>query len=135
MIVAATLTLVGLLGAVFLWAQLRGSSAARSGSSMSQFVDTVQLEIAEEKAGTLGRTGQRLQAAVELLREHERSRSGSAHYTDAKRERLLWDVAERAESFVVQREACGLRDARQALAFYGVPREATRRIGAKRPKH
>jgi hypothetical protein len=98
---------------------------------MSQFVDTVQLEIAEEKAGTLGRTGQRLQAAVELFREHERSRtSGDRH----AREWLLSNLAERAEAFIVQREACGVRDSRHALAFYGVPREAIARIGAKRPK-
>jgi hypothetical protein len=101
---------------------------------MTKFVDTVQLEIAEEKAGTLGRTGQRLQAAVERLREHERSRTRGDRQTDANRERLLWELAERAESFIVQREACGLRDNRHALAFYGVPREAAARIGAKRPQ-
>ena len=97
-----------------------------------QFVDTVRREIAEEKAGTLGRTGLRLQAAVESFRDHERSRTAEA---DATHERLLWDLAERAESLVVQREACGLRDSRDALTFYGVPREAAARIGAKRPKH
>jgi hypothetical protein len=102
---------------------------------MTKLVDTLQREIAEEKAGTLGRTGQRLQAAVESFRDHERSRRPEAARTEAKRERLLWDLAERAESFVVQREACGLRDSRDALEFYGVPREATARIGAKRPKH
>jgi hypothetical protein len=101
---------------------------------MTNFVDTVQLEIAEETAGTLGRTGQRLQAAVERLREHERSRTGGDRHADATREQLLWDLAERAESFIVQREACGLRDSRHALAFYEVPREAMARIGAKRPK-
>ena len=100
---------------------------------MSKFVDTVQLEIAEEKAGTLGRTGQRLQAAVESLRSHERSQPPEAARADAQRERLLWDLAERAECFVVQREACGLRDSRDALQHYGVPHEATARIGAKRP--
>jgi hypothetical protein len=99
------------------------------------FVDTVQREIAEEKAGTLGRTGQRLEAAVASFREHEGHRTIDAALAHATRERLLWEVAERAESFVVQREACGLRDSRDALAFYGVPREAAARIGAKRPQH
>ena len=53
---------------------------------------------------------------------------------DAKRERLLWDLAERVEAFVVQREACGLRDSRHVLKFYDIPREAIARVGARRPK-
>lgn len=102
---------------------------------MNKQVANVQREIAEEKAGTLGRTGQRLQAAIDLLREHERSHSPADQLAAARRERLLWDLAERVESLIVQREACGLRDAHHVLAFYGVPHEATARVGAKRPKH
>lgn len=101
---------------------------------MSKGVDSVQKEIAEEQAGTLGRTGQRLQAAVEQFREHERHQLPDDRVAAARRERLLWDLAERAESLIVQREACGLRDAHHVLAFYGVPREAAARVGAKRPK-
>src|SRR5688572_27548524 len=97
-----------------------------------QFVDTVQQEIAEEKAGALGRTGQRLQEALEQFREHER-RAAAQRQSQARRERLLWDLAERVESLIVQREACGLRDARYVLAFYGVPNEAVARVGARRP--
>jgi hypothetical protein len=92
------------------------------------FVDVVQYEISEEKAGALGRAGRRLQAAIERFREHQASSHAHSH-----RESLLWDLVERVESFVVQREACGLRDSRHALAFYGVPREAIARIGARRP--
>jgi hypothetical protein len=92
-----------------------------------QFVDTVQLEIAEDQAGALGRTGRRLQEALEQFREHER------RHSHATRERLLWDLAERVESLLVQREACGLRDSRYVLAFYGVPHEAVARVGARRP--
>jgi hypothetical protein len=50
-----------------------------------------------------------------------------------KREQLHWELAERTESLNEQREACGLRDARYVLAFYGVPHEAIVRVGAKRP--
>jgi hypothetical protein len=96
-----------------------------------QFVDTVQHEVAEEKADSLGRAGRRLQQAIEAFREHEqRTATGLQR---AKRERLLWELAERVESFVVQREACGLRDSRYVLAFYGVPHEAIVRIGSRRP--
>jgi hypothetical protein len=96
------------------------------------FVDTVQHEIAEERAGALGRTGRRLQQALELYREHAQ-RAPAEPQTRALRERLLWDLAERVESLIVQREACGLRDARYILAFYGVPQEAVSRVGARRP--
>jgi len=96
------------------------------------FVDTVQNEIAEEKADALGRAGNRLQHALERLRELEQRRA-NPEQTRVKRERLLWDLAERVEALIVQREACGLRDSRYVLAFYGVPKEAVARVGAKRP--
>jgi hypothetical protein len=96
------------------------------------FVDTVQQEIAEEKADALARAGERLQQALERFRELER-RTASHEDIRVKRERLLWDLAERVEALIVQREACGLRDARYVLGFYGVPKEAVARIGAKRP--
>lgn len=97
---------------------------------IQQFVDTVQHEIAEEKADALGRAGRRLQHALERFRELERS--ARQEQTLAKREQLLWELAERIESLIVQREACGLRDSRYVLAFYGVPSEAVARVGAKR---
>ena len=101
---------------------------------MSQrFVDTVQHEIAEEKAGALGRTGQRLQQALELFRELEQRTADQAQ-TRAHRERLLWELADRVESLLVQREACGLRDSRHVLKHYDIPREAIARVGARRPK-
>ena len=98
---------------------------------IQQFVDTVQQEIAEEKADALGRTGRRLQHALERFRELER-RPAQREQTLVKREQLLWELAERVESLIVQREACGLRDSRYVLAFYGVPSEAVVRVGAKR---
>jgi hypothetical protein len=96
------------------------------------FVEAFQHEVAQEKAEVLGRTGMRLERAVEQLRAHDRGRSGSR--ATAQRERLLWDLAERVEAFVVQREACGLRDTRYLLEFYDVPREVMARIGARRPE-
>jgi hypothetical protein len=102
-------------------------------SPMSQyFIDTVQHEVAEEKADALGRAGRRLQHALEAFRELEQ-RSPSQEQARVKREHLLWELAERVESLIVQREACGLRDWRDVLAFYGVPGEAVVRVGAKRP--
>ncbi|HEX7237710.1 MAG TPA: DUF6665 family protein [Gammaproteobacteria bacterium] len=96
-----------------------------------RFVDVLKHEIAEEKAGALGRCGRRLEDALASFRTYA---AGGASRADAKRERLLWDLAERVEAFVVTREACGLRDSRHVLKHYDVPREAIARVGARRPK-
>jgi hypothetical protein len=95
-----------------------------------QFVDALKHELAEEMAGALGRCARLLERALERFRSYE---SAGRPESDSKRERLLWDLAERVEAFVVQREACGLRDSRHALKFYDVPREAIARVGARRP--
>ncbi len=96
-----------------------------------RFVDVLKHEVAEEQAGALGRSGRRLEHALDLFRDYEAT--GAAR-GGTKRERLLWELAERVEAFVIQREACGLRDSRQVLRFYDVPREAIARVGARRPK-
>jgi hypothetical protein len=98
-----------------------------------RFVDVLQHELAEEKAGALGRAGRRLEHAIEQFRDFERNSPSGRPQTEAKRERLLWSLAERVEAFIVQREACGLRDSRHVLKLYGVPREAIARVGARRP--
>ncbi len=111
-----------------------GDSSIPFRAMTDQFVDVVQNEIAEEKAGALGRSGRRLEEALEQFREYEHAR-GHASRADAKRETLLWGLAERVEAFVVHREACGLTDSRHVLTFYGVPREALARVGIRRPRH
>ena len=93
--------------------------------------DPLQHEIAEEKAAGLGRTERRLVAALATYRRH---RAGDADLTAARRDHVVWDLVESLTSFVVQREACGLRDARHVFDFYGVPREAVARIGIRRPQ-
>jgi len=90
-----------------------------------RFVDVLKHEVAEEKAGALGRSGRLLELALERYRNHDAR--------DAQRERLLWDLIERVEAFVIHREACGLRDSRSVLKFYDVPREAIAHVGARRP--
>src|SRR5688500_8846967 len=98
-----------------------------------RFVDVLKHEVAEEKASGLGRAGRRLEHALDRFRNYEQASARSELRADAKRERLLWDLVERVESFVIQREACGLRDSRHVLKLYEVPREAVARLGAKRP--
>lgn len=82
-------------------------------------------EIAAEKAEGFVRTERRLLAALEAYRTHERH-TGIG-------ERAVWDLVEAVTALVVQREACGLRDAQQLLQFYAVPREVVARIGIRRP--
>ena len=94
-----------------------------------RFVDVLRHEIAEEKAGALGRCGRLLEHALGLFQGHE---TRSDLRADAKRERLLWDLAERVEALVVQREACGLRDSRHVLELYDIPREVIARVGVRR---
>ena len=98
-----------------------------------KFVDVLKQEVAEEKAGALGRCGRLLEHALERYRSYDRGEARRQEAADAKRERLLWDLVERVEALVVQREACGLRDSRHVLHFYDVPREAIARVGARRP--
>jgi hypothetical protein len=98
-----------------------------------KFVDVLEQEVAEEKAGALGRCGRLLEHALERYRSHDSGEARRHEAADAKRERLLWELVERVEAFVVHREACGLRDSRQVLRFYGVPSEAIARVGARRP--
>ena len=96
------------------------------------FAEAFDHEVAEEKAEALGRAGKRLEQAVAELRAHDRGNSDSR--SAAKRQRLLWNLAERVEAFAVQREAFGLRDTRYVLDYYDIPDEVVARVGAKRPE-
>jgi hypothetical protein len=82
-------------------------------------MEAIQREIMEEKVGTLARTERRLLDALVAYREQS--------HQDA-----LWDAVEAVTAFVVQREACGLRDAKHVFRSYDVPREIVARIGVRR---
>jgi hypothetical protein len=92
-------------------------------------------EIAQEQAAALGRLGRALEAALAALSEHD---GQQAQYGDrqlrepasAMRERLLREAANALWCFVVQREACGLRDQRAIMREYRVPIEVQNRMGA-----
>jgi hypothetical protein len=94
--------------------------------------DPIQHEIAEEKAAGLGRAEKRLVAALEAFRRHPTGVEN--RMAAARRERVVWELVESLTSFVVQREACGLRDARHVFDVYDVPREAVARMGIRRPR-
>jgi hypothetical protein len=103
-----------------------GAGAGRDGW------DVLQYELVQEKAANVARMGRRLEDALEALRAFDRARpmgaAPSAGET-AARERLVARAGEALWYFVVQREACGLRDAESVARQMDVPREVRLRMG------
>jgi hypothetical protein len=89
-------------------------------------------EIAREKASALGRLGRRLEAALAALAVFDAQADAEVIGSSERRERRDALVAAAGEvlwSFIVQREACGLRDSARAMRDYGVPAEVRLRMG------
>jgi hypothetical protein len=93
----------------------------------SAFMTALAKEIAEEKAQGLGRAGRVLAAALERYQLAAET-SVERHERDAH----FWELAAAVTSFVIQREACGLRDTDRVLKQYGIPAEVVARLGARR---
>jgi hypothetical protein len=91
-------------------------------------------EIAQEQAAALGRLGRALEAAIAALAEHDGRqgcRDGGFEQPAAStaRARLLQEASNALWCFVVQREACGLRDQRAIMRDYRVPADVQNRMG------
>jgi hypothetical protein len=89
-------------------------------------VAALDYEIAQERASALGRLGRALETALAALSDYD-NRSGER---DAARAQLVQEASDALWYFMVQREACGLRDPRPVLRHYGVPTEVYARMGA-----
>jgi hypothetical protein len=98
----------------------------RASSSSSPRVAALDYEIVQEQVATLGRLGRKLEAALAALAKYERTHGER----DATRAKLIADASEALWCFVVQREACGLRDPRPVIRDYRVPAEVHNRMGA-----
>lgn len=83
-------------------------------------------EIAQERASALGRLGRALETSLAALSDYDNSRSER----DAVRAQLVQDASDALWCFMVQREACGLRDPRPVIRDYGVPADVYARMGA-----
>jgi len=94
------------------------SSQLRSGYA------TLEYEIAQEKASTLGRLGRELEAALTALAACPRT----AHSDQKIRNRLVEQAGHALWHFVVQREACGLNSIAYVMQVYGVPGEVYARM-------
>ncbi|MDI9849388.1 hypothetical protein QM467_15120 [Rhodoblastus sp. 17X3] len=94
-------------------------------------IDVLNYEIAQEKAFALGRMGRALEEALAKLREFDAAhpRSGAPASKQARRI-LVTEAGQALWMFVVQREACGLRDSRAIMCDYDVPGEVQQCMGA-----
>jgi hypothetical protein len=94
-------------------------------------LDLIDTEIVAEQASALGRLGRALEAALQALRDFDAALAAP----DKKRRAVL--VAEAGYAlwmFVVQREACGLRDSRAVMRDYAVPADVQARMGLPPPQ-
>jgi hypothetical protein len=94
-------------------------------------IDVLNYEIVQEQAAALGRLGRGLEAALKDLREfdatHARSEDSSAERQ--ARRTLVTAAGHALWMFVVQREACGLRESRSVMRDYQVPAEVQGQMG------
>jgi hypothetical protein len=89
-------------------------------------VDILDYEIAQEQAVALGRLGRALEATLAKLREFD---AGTPASVLQERRTLVMEAGHALWMFVVQREACGLRDSRVVMRDYKVPGEVQRCMG------
>jgi len=94
-------------------------------------VDVLDYEIAQDTAAALGRMGRALEQALAELREFDADhpRSDAAASAQKERRTLVTEAGHALWMFVVQREACGLRDSRTVMRDYNVPGEVQRCMG------
>jgi uncharacterized protein YcaQ len=93
-------------------------------------------EFLQEKASALGRLGSALERTLAALRRFDAAHAharGEAHARDMRRV-LVAEAGHALWLFIVQREACGLRDARQVMRDYRVPAEVFAGMGAYPPQ-
>ena len=93
-------------------------------------------EIVQEQAAALGRMGRALEAALAKLRQFDAAHPRAGAPAEAKQARrtLVMEAGHALWMFVVQREACGLRDIRTVIRDYDVPGEVQRQMGAGRAR-
>jgi plasmid stabilization system protein ParE len=96
----------------------------------ASITDALDYEIAQEQASALGRAGRALEAALAALNEHDRDGRNAAE----TRRTLVADAGDALWRFIIQRECCGLRDARSVMRDYRVPQEVQNRMGVFRPR-
>ena len=111
---------------------LRPPRSPSSTGKLNKPTDALDYEIAREMAGALGRLGHALERALRALAEFDAAQASGPILTAQAREERRKLTAQAGHAlwlFMVQREACGLRDTRQVLRDYSVPPEVRDRMG------
>jgi len=103
-------------------------------SSSTPHLVALDYEIAQERASALGRLGRALETALAALSAYEGPQGESDAAPSVVRARLVQDASEALWCYMVQREACGLRDPRPVIRDYRVPAEVYARMGAFGPR-
>jgi hypothetical protein len=83
--------------------------------------DGFNQELMAERAASLGRAGRAVEEALARLKD-----AGAS-----ERDALLKTAAGAVWTYFVQREACGLRDQKEVIAHYAIPRAVLARLGAR----
>jgi len=100
-------------------------------------VDVLNYEIVQEQASALGRLGRALEQALRALHEFDVAHAGAteSRLPTEKRRRaaLVGEAGHALWMFVVQREACGLRESRGLMRDYQVPAEVQEQMGVFPP--
>jgi hypothetical protein len=102
------------------------------GNARAAQVVALDYEIVQEQASALGRLGRALEAALGALASHDGDHAPPTSGSEtgrATRARLVQEAGEALWYFIVQREACGLRDPRPVIREYRVPAEVYARMG------
>ncbi|AUC99396.1 DUF6665 family protein [Bradyrhizobium sp. SK17] len=86
-------------------------------------IDVLAYELAEERASALGRMGRALEQALARLREFDADQPRAEAPAQQARRVLVREAGHALWMFVVQREACGLRNTRSLMRDYSVPGE------------
>ena len=89
--------------------------------------NVLDYEIAQQKAQILGNLGSELEQALAKLRAFDANAQGPER--EAERSDLLDEAADRAWTFMIQRELCGLRHWETVVKEYRIPREVLNRMG------
>lgn len=115
--------------------QMSGSlpHAPSANTKFSKPVDALDYEIAQEMASALGRLGRTLEKSLLALETFDAAcKREPVMSKDSRdqRHKLMTEAAYALWQFIVQREACGLRDSRQIMRDYHVPPEVRNRMGA-----
>jgi uncharacterized protein DUF6665 len=109
----------------------RKPSAMSQRKSRQSPADALADEFRQERAAALGRLGRGLEARLAVLArfDADQSHAGSSAERRQLRASLVAEASWALWLFVVQREACGLRDLRYVLRDYRVPHEVAARMG------